>query len=134
MNGKLIFAFRIALAAIWLYNGLWLKVIVLDPHHLSIVHSVFNNASADPVLVLKLIGGCETLLAIGILSGLFYRFVSIFQIVVIVSMNIAGIVFGGGAIEHPVGLIVSNLPTIMCALAVAIHGPGWASLVWKKNE
>ncbi|MBX9689676.1 MAG: DoxX-like family protein [Candidatus Obscuribacterales bacterium] len=134
MNAKLIFAFRIALASVWLYNGLWLKLIVSDGQHLSIVQSVFTNASVDPLLVLKLIGSCETLLAIGIMSGLCYRFISIFQIVVIVSMNIAGILFGGGAIEHPVGLIVSNLPTIMCALAVAMHGPGWASLAWKKNE
>ncbi len=128
-DAKLIFLVRIALGAVWLYNGLWLKVISLDSHHLQIVQSVCAHGATniDPALVLRLIGGCETLLAAGIISGLFYRFVSYFQIAVILLMNVVGSVSGGGAIAHPFGLIISNLPTIMCAILVAIKGPGtWA--------
>jgi hypothetical protein len=43
-------------------------------------------------------------------------------------MNLIGSVGGGGAIAHPFGLIISNLPTIMCALVVATNGPGAFSL------
>jgi uncharacterized membrane protein YphA (DoxX/SURF4 family) len=118
----------VALALVWLYNGLWLKVISLDPHHLEIVRSVAAGTSIDPTVLLRTIGGCETLLAIGILSGLLYRFVSYFQIVIVLVMNVIGTLFGGGAIAHPVGLIVSNLPLIMCALVVALRGPGAFSL------
>ncbi len=124
MNPKLIFAIRLALAAVWFYNGLWLKVIALDAHHLDIVRSVSTGSGLEPSFILRLIGGAETLLGIGIVSGLFYRFVSYFQIFIILLMNLIGSVGGGGAIAHPFGLIVSNLPTIMCALVVATNGPG----------
>lgn len=128
MNPKLIFAIRLALAAVWFYNGLWLKVIALDAHHLEIVRSVSNSSGIEPALLLRLIGSAETLLGIGIVSGLFYRFVSYFQIVIILLMNLIGSIGGGGAIAHPFGLVISNLPTIMCALVVATNGPGAYSL------
>lgn len=120
----LIFAIRLALAAVWFYNGLWLKVIALDAHHLEIVRSVCSSSGIEPAFILRLIGSAETLLGVGIVSGLFYRFVSYFQIFIIVLMNLVGSIGGGGAIAHPVGLIISNLPTIMCALVVAANGPG----------
>lgn len=131
MNQKLIFAIRLALAAVWFYNGLWLKVIAVDAHHLEIVRSVSTSSGLAPVLLLRLIGSAETLLGLGILSGLFYRFVSYFQIFIILLMNLIGSVGGGGAIAHPFGLIISNLPTIMCALVVASNGPGAFSLSFK---
>lgn len=132
INPKLVFAIRIVLASIWLYNGLWLKVIALDPHHLDILRSVGHDT--DPVLLSRLIGSCETLLACGIISGLFYRFVSFFQIGIILLMNVVGSVFGGGTIPHPFGLIISNLPTIMCALIVAQYGPGSYALKIPTNK
>lgn len=134
MNPNLILAMRIALAAIWLYNGLWMKVIAVDAHHLQIVASVAGGAHLDAVTLLRIIGGCETLLAVGILSGLFHKFVNYFQIAVIVLMNIIGIIFGGGTIEHPAGLLLSNIPTILCALAVAHYGPGACALGRRKSD
>lgn len=128
MNPQLILVIRLALAAVWFYNGLWLKVIALDAHHLEIIRSVSSNSGFEPAFLLRLIGSAETLLGIGIVSGLFYRFVSYFQIFIILLMNLIGTVGGGGAIAHPFGLIISNLPTIMCALVVATNGPGAFSL------
>ncbi|CAN5703887.1 hypothetical protein BH10CYA1_BH10CYA1_05720 [soil metagenome] len=133
INPKMVFAIRVVLASIWLYNGLWLKVIALDPHHLDILRSVGHGT--DPVLLSRLIGSCETLLGCGIFSGLFYRFVSYFQIGIILLMNVIGSVFGGGTIPHPFGLIISNLPTILCALIVAQYGPGaWALKISKRSK
>ncbi len=117
----------------WIYNGLWLKVIALDPHHLEIMTSVSQATGLEPAFLLRLIGGCETLLGVGIISGLFYKFVSYFQIFIILLMNLIGSVFGGGAIQHPFGLIISNLPTIMCAVIVAANGPGAFSLKFGGN-
>jgi uncharacterized membrane protein YphA (DoxX/SURF4 family) len=131
MKPNLLLAIRIVLALVWLYNGLWLKVILVDAHHLQIVRSVLGNY-IDPVVGVRLIGSCETLLGIGILSGLFSRFVSIFQIIVILAMNVCGSLFGGGAIAHPVGLLISNLPTLMCAAIIAAEGPGAYAITWQK--
>lgn len=119
---------RVVLASVWLYNGLWLKVMVADAHHLAIVTALGTAEYIQPVDLLTLIGYCETLLAAGILSGLYFRFVSYFQVLVLLLMNILGIIFGGGNIANPAGLIVSNLPTIMCCLFIAKLGPGGLAL------
>jgi uncharacterized membrane protein YphA (DoxX/SURF4 family) len=67
------------------------------------------------------------LLGIGILSGLFHRFVNYFQVLILVVMNSVGIVSGEGTISDPAGLLIMNLPTIMCAIIIARYGPGaWA--------
>lgn len=131
VSAKLIFAIRVVLAAVWFYNGLWLKVIAVDPHHLEIVSSIASGG-IDPLTLMRMIGGCETLLAIGILSGLFHRFVNYFQIAIVLAMNIIGIMFGGDTIPNPAGLIISNLPLVMCALVVALEGPGAYALTWNK--
>lgn len=133
MNPKLVFVIRVVLAAVWLYNGLWLKVLSVDAHHLQIVTSVVHGTAFDAGTVLRSIGLCETLLGLGILSGLYSRFVSYFQICIILLMNLLGIVFGGGAIEHPIGLVISNLPTIACATVVLLYGPGAYSLRLPQN-
>ncbi len=124
MNDNLILTTRCVLALVWLYNGLWLKVMDVSPHHLEIVSGIAPAIGLPPRVFLSIIGGLETLLAVGIVSGLFYRFVSYFQIGIILLMNTIGIVYGGGSIKEPAGLIIMNLPIVMCALIVAKHGPG----------
>lgn len=133
MNDKMIFAIRCVLALIWLYNGLWLKIIEVDPHHLQIVSGIARSIGRSPKEFLLIIGALETLLAAGILSGLLNRFVSYFQIGIILLMNTIGIIYGGGAIKDPLGLIIMNLPVIMCALMVARYGPGAYSIRRRLN-
>ncbi len=79
MSPKFVFAIRCVLALIWLYNGLWLKIIAVDPHHLDIVQAVLNISVNQAADFLNVIGLLETLLGIGILSGLYHRFVNYFS-------------------------------------------------------
>jgi len=127
VSPKFIFLIRCVLALIWLYNGLWLKILHVDPHHLEIVQAVFQVSVNQAANFLNIIGGLETLLGIGILSGLFYRFVNYFQVFILILMNSVGIVSGEGSISNPAGLLIMNFPTILCAIIVARYGPGlWA--------
>jgi uncharacterized membrane protein YphA (DoxX/SURF4 family) len=105
-------------AAVWLYNGLWLKILAPDPHHAQIVAATLGN----PVW-LTVIGTGETALALAILSGQASRVISLLQIAVLIAMNATGILLSG-AIDKPMGLIISNLPLAACAAAIAIFGPG----------
>lgn len=123
MNPYISFSLRIMIALIWLYNGLWLKVILLDPEHLAVVAGL-EQSVLSPENLLRLIGSCEILLALGIVSGLLNRFVSIFQFTILLVMNIIGIVFSG-AITAPLGLLVQNLPLFFCIALVGFYGPGW---------
>lgn len=118
---------RCGIALVWLYQGLWLKVIAHDPHHLAIVRS-FAVAPITPLLLMTLIGSGETLLGLGVLSGLFWRALAWFQGLLLVVMNLTGILFGGGHIAQPVGLLIGNLPLLLCITLVGIYGPGEPAL------
>jgi uncharacterized membrane protein YphA (DoxX/SURF4 family) len=118
---------RGVLAVVWLYNGLWLKILAVDPHHAQIVASTLGHPAW-----LTAIGAGETLLALGILSGWLSRFVNGFQLFLLVAMNTAGILFSG-QIANPVGLVISNLPLAACAASLIIFGPGrWILPSFKK--
>jgi uncharacterized membrane protein YphA (DoxX/SURF4 family) len=110
-------ATRVVLAVVWFYNGLWLKILAVDPHHAQIVATTLGHP-----LWLTAIGVGETLLALGILSGRAGTVINAVQIALVVAMNLVAI--GGGQIEKPAALIVSNLPLITCAAALMVFGPG----------
>jgi uncharacterized membrane protein YphA (DoxX/SURF4 family) len=124
VSPRFVFAIRCVLALVWLFNGLWKKILCVDPHHLAIVSAACSECRLPPQSTLAVIGACETLLALGILSGLFYRFVSIFQIVIVLTMNIIGMISTGSSLANALGVIITNLPLIICALVVARYGPG----------
>ncbi len=123
MNPRLLFALRLMLGAIWLYNGLGLKILAVSPEHLAIVSGLNLGNLIQPRTLLTLTGAGETLLALGIWSGLFNRFVSWFQLSVLLAMNTITILFSG-AIAQPIQLIFQNLPMFFCVLIVALYGPG----------
>lgn len=118
---------RLIVALIWFYEGAWQKVIARDAHELSIVQSFATTPEAAHQLML-LIGAGETLLGLGVLSGLFPRFIACFQIILLLTMNGIGILFGGGKIANPVGLLIHNLPFLACIACLGLYGPGPFSL------
>ena len=123
MHPALLAAMRLAVAAVWIYEGLWQKLLRPAPHELAIVQSVALGP-LSPLQLMRLIGGGETLLGLGVLSGLYARPLAWLQGVLLVLMNGIGIAFSGGAIADPVGLVLRNLPLLLCIAALGIHGPG----------
>jgi uncharacterized membrane protein YphA (DoxX/SURF4 family) len=123
VHPALLVAMRLAVAAVWIYEGLWQKVLRPAPHELAVVQSVALGPLA-PLQLLQLIGIGETLLGLGVLSGLYARPLAWFQGVLLVLMNGIGIAFSGGAIADPAGLVLRNLPLLLCIAALGVHGPG----------
>lgn len=128
MNPRVLAAIRGIVALVWLYEGLYMKLLARDPHELSIVAAVGGPGGLSPAQFLGLIGAGETLLALGVLSGLFARPLAILQAVLLLSMNVVGIVMGGGNIADPAGLLVRNLPFLACMYLIGRYGPGAYSL------
>ena len=110
------------MASIWLYNGLWLKLILVDPEHLKVVEAVGGFAGLSPRQFLMMIGGGETLLGLGLLSGILYKQLCIFSIALIVAMNAIGILSGG--VPNGLGLVINNLPTVFCLGLAVVYGAG----------
>jgi len=123
VHPALLAAIRVAVAAVWIYEGLWLKVLRPSPHELAVVQSVAVGLLSPPRL-LFLIGCGETLLGLGVLSRLYARPLAWFQGALLVLMNGLGIAFGGSAIPDPFGLVIHNLPLFLCIVALGVHAPG----------
>ena len=73
------------IAAVWLVNGLFCKVLNLVPRHKKIVARILGEEQG-PMWTL-VIGSGEIGMAIWILSGVATRFNVIVQIIIIVTMN-----------------------------------------------
>ncbi|MCU7548599.1 DoxX-like family protein [Chitinophagaceae bacterium LB-8] len=74
------------IAAVWLINGLFCKVLNLVPRHQDIVARILGDGHAR--LLTLLIGYSEIAMAVWILSGIWKRVNVITQILVILTMNI----------------------------------------------
>lgn len=73
------------IAAIWIVNGLFCKVLNLVPRHELIVAKILGNEHAR--LLTIIIGFSEILIAIWILSNFRSRLNAIIQILIIATMN-----------------------------------------------
>lgn len=115
-------ALRLSVAAVWIYEGLWLKILHPSPHELAVMRSVTVGA-LPPSRLLFLIGCGEILLGLGVLSGLYPRFLAWFQGIILVLMNGIGILFAGQAIGDPIGLVIHNLPFLLCIAVLGAYSP-----------
>ena len=110
---------RLAVALIWIYQGLWHKVIAVDDRHLEIVASAPSFLS--PRLALGMIGGLETLFAISILARWKQKLFAYLQIGMLVAMNAAGILFAGDKIPDIGGMLTMNLVFSLTIWGLANH-------------
>ena len=114
---------RLVIASVWLHEGLWQKIIARDAHEFSIVQQFADSPERAQQLMLG-IGIAETLLALAVLIGVFCRPLAWFQIFILLTMNLTGILFGGGTIADPIGLLIHNLPIVACMALLGLRGPG----------
>jgi DoxX-like family len=73
------------IAAVWIANGLFCKVLNLVPRHQEIVARIIGNAHAG--ILTRAIGVSEMAMAVWILSGLKTKLNAITQVAVIATMN-----------------------------------------------
>src|SRR5688572_25635021 len=74
------------IAAVWLVNGLFCKVLGLVPRHQEIVATILGNGHAASLT--RLIGLSEIVMAVWIASGYWARLNAITQVMVIATMNL----------------------------------------------
>ena len=74
------------IAAVWIANGLFCKVLNLVPRHQEIVGRILGNDHSRFLTII--IGLSEIAMAVWILSGLWTRLNAVVQIFIIATMNI----------------------------------------------
>jgi len=110
---------RIAVAAVWLYEGLWCKLLGGIPLQVDVVEAVpfFSRRSAH--WILRAIGVVECAFALWVLSGWQPLLAAGAQTALLVTMNSGGLLWARKTIPDPAGMIVKNFAFLVLAWIVA---------------
>lgn len=99
---------RVAISLMWLYQGLWCKVLGRTPRHQRVIESapLFRGGSAH--FFLLALGWLETLLSFWVLSGKFSQVAASVQIALLIGMNAGGLLWARKIIPDPAGMVFHN--------------------------
>lgn len=105
------FLLRLSIALVWLYQGLWHKVIEFTTHHRDIMQQALGETWGTPAM--KALGTFEALLGILVLITFKPKPLALIQTLLLIGMNGAGILFSGGLIPDIGGMLTTNFVFIM---------------------
>ncbi len=112
---------RLAVALVWLYQGLWCKVLGRCPGHQAIVEAVPGMDAQTAALALAGIGAVEVGLAVWVISGWRPRLAALAQTLLLAGMNGGGLLWGREHIADPGAMIVQNVAFLTLAWMVAFR-------------
>lgn len=117
---------RAAVAAVWLYEGLWCKLLRGEPHQLAVVETVPRLGPRVGALFLQALGAVEVGLALWALSGVRPILCATVQTLLLVTLNANGLLWARRILHDPWGMVVKNMAFLVLAW-VAASLPGWGA-------
>ncbi|HEX2293063.1 MAG TPA: DoxX-like family protein [Gaiellaceae bacterium] len=108
-----------AVSGVWLYHGLWCKLLAGCPEQVDIVAAVpgLRGSRARPVLLT--IGFIETALAVWVVSGRRPRAAAAVGTALVAGMNSGGLRFGKSHIPAPKTMLAENAAFLALAWLAA---------------
>jgi uncharacterized membrane protein YphA (DoxX/SURF4 family) len=99
---------KISISAVWLYEGLWCKVLGRMRSQVEVVSAVpgFGSRYAAPFLVV--LGVFEVVLGLWVLTGIAPGLCAIVQTALLITLNLNGLLWARHVINDPAGMIVKN--------------------------
>jgi hypothetical protein len=99
---------RIAVSAVWFYEGLWCKLLRGQPHEFAVVAAVpyFGPRIGTPFLLT--LGAVEVGLAAWILTAISPSACATAETLLLIGLNGNGLLWARHIIPDPVGMIVKN--------------------------
>ena len=110
---------RVAIALVWIYQGLWCKILGFEPRHRKIVESTPFLSPARARQALVALGLLECFMAAWALSGLHQFEAAVAQTLLLVSMNAAGLRWARSLISDPIAMLLQNFVFLLLAWIVA---------------
>ena len=114
---------RLAVAAVWFYEGLWCKLLHGEPRQSQVVESVPYMGPRMGALVLKVLGVVEVSLAVWVLSGMAPISCAVAQTLLLGMLNVNGLLWARHLIHDPAGMVIKNFAFI-ALVWVAASLPG----------
>jgi hypothetical protein len=116
---------RVAVAAVWLYEGLWCKLLGGQPHQLEVVRTVPGYGPRFGAQFLTALGVVEVGMGVWALSGVTPVIAAVAQTALLVGLNSNGLYWARHVIPDPGGMIVKNF-AFLVLVWVAASLPGWS--------
>ena len=104
-----------AVAGVWLYHGLWCKLLERCPEQARVVADMPGLSGRRAKAVLLALGAVETALAAWVISGRRPRLAAAMGTALVTGMNAGGFAFGRRHIEGPRALLAENLAFVAAA-------------------
>jgi uncharacterized membrane protein YphA (DoxX/SURF4 family) len=99
---------RVAVAAVWLYEGLWNKLLSGAESQTKVVTAVPKLGPLLGPMFLKTLGVVEVAVAVWVLSGVYPGLCAIGEVTLLACLNINGLLWARHIIHDPGGMIVKN--------------------------
>ena len=116
-------AIRASVAAVWIYEGLWCKILGGVQSQVEVVTAVPRlGAFAKPFL--KLLGLGEVGLAVWVMTGIAPGLCAIAQTVLLVLLNANGLIWARHLIREPAGMVIKNIAFLMLVWICGVSAGG----------
>jgi uncharacterized membrane protein YphA (DoxX/SURF4 family) len=100
---------RASVAAVWLYEGLWCKILGRVQSQVEVVTAVPRLGLRFGAPFLKALGILEVGLAVWVMAGIAPGICAMVQTVLLVVLNANGLVWARRIIHEPAGMVVKNV-------------------------
>lgn len=110
---------RGAVAAVWLYEGLWCKLLRGSPRELEVVKAVPRWGPRFGLPFLLALGVVEVAVAAWVWSGVEPYLCAWVETVLLVSLNASGMLWSRPLIHDPAGMVVKNFAFLVLAWVAA---------------
>jgi uncharacterized membrane protein YphA (DoxX/SURF4 family) len=110
---------RVAIALVWIYEGLWCKILGRAPGQESIASDIPFVGAHQAHRFLILLGIVECAFGVWTLSGWRPWLAALVQTVVLVAMNTCGILWARSRIHDPAGMVLKNFVLVILTWVAA---------------
>jgi uncharacterized membrane protein YphA (DoxX/SURF4 family) len=100
---------RVSVAAVWLYEGLWCKLLGKVQSQVKVAQAVPHLGPRYGLPFLKTLGVVEVALAVWVLWGFAPGLCAIAETALLVALNANGLVWSRRYIHEPAGMVVKNI-------------------------
>ena len=106
---------RASVAAVWLYEGLWCKILGRVRSQVDVVTAVPRLGPLLGSQFLKALGVVEIALAVWVMTGFAPDMCAVAQTALLIVLNANGLIWARHLIHEPLGMVVKNIAFLMLA-------------------